>query len=157
MAFQYQNTHETSAPIVVVGVLEEHDAFTPYTLIEPGNRASRTLGRPFFFQDNRFAFYVETTLPNVTISHARLRARGESGEQPLEIPALEFEQAPNLTRIPGTFVPLSIEPPPGVAAPPPIERFVPQGVTIHISTSAAVQYDGREIGPGGGLFNGSIS
>jgi hypothetical protein len=158
LAFQYQNTKETSAPKVEIQVLQEHDSFTPFTLIEPGNQLQNSWVAPFFFQDSRHAFYVETRLPNVPLANVTGFGLAVTPvKQPLEIPPLEFKQAPNLTRLPATFVPLSIELPADVAGPSPVERVVSEGVTVRIRTNAAVQYDGSEIGPEGRLFNESIS
>ncbi len=46
-------------------------------------------------------------------------------------------------------------PHPGVTDPVPMQRFVTEDAYIHqgIGTSAAVMYDGRRIGPSGGIMN----
>jgi len=152
LAFQYQNTKETSAPKVEITLLEEGNRSTPFTLIEPGNQLKNSWVAPFFFQDSRHAFYVKTILPPVSLSHVTSFGLAVKWvKQPLKIPSLEFRQVPTLTRVPGAFVPLSLEPPSGVGDPSPLERSVSEGVTIRINTSATVQYDGSEIGPEGVL------
>jgi hypothetical protein len=137
----------------------ERDLLTdqiPFTIVEPRHSSlPDPWDSPFFFEDNRHVFYVTTTEQPVRVGNSS--GYGPSvggGIYKTQIPPLVVRRRPPIfQKFVGSAGPTG--PDTGVIDPVLMQRLVTEDAYIQqgISTTAAVMYGGRQIGPSGAIAN----